>query len=126
MQKLKKPLFVLMLALALLLCGCKQNPPQEKLYAKLVGYFTERGLACELMDGATIDEPAIADAGAWRALNAGGETVYVYFDESNRADYLLTQIDQNRYGYATSFGLRFLLNYRGDNEAVLAALRDME
>lgn len=121
----RKAAAALMLSLCLLLCACGRQQPASDPYGKLTAYFTDAGFACAPDDEAPVDDPAIWEASAWRALDVGGETVYVYFDESNRADYLLAQIDQERFGFTARFGLRFILNYRGDNEAVLQALRDM-
>lgn len=52
----------------------------------------------------------------------GREEVLVYFDESNRADYLSGRVDTERYGLATRFGLRFVLVYGGADEGVREAL----
>lgn len=114
---------LLLLALILLLCGCKQNPSQESLDAKLLSYLTDKGYACQWLPAAVIDDPAIYDASAWRVLQVGADTVYVYYDESNRADYLSGQIDADAYGYATHFGLRYVLNYRGDDPGLLLTLQ---
>lgn len=108
-----------------LLCGCKQNP--KNLYAKLLSHFEERGYSCELapLSDAERDVP-IYNAGAWMSLLLNGEEeVLVYFDESNRADYLSGRIDEEQYGLATRFGLRFVLVYQGEDEGVIKALGEI-
>ena len=61
---------------------------------------------------------------AWRTLTLNGtEQVLVYFDESNRADYLSEGIDTEEYGYVTRFGLRVVLVYPGQDEGVISALQ---
>lgn len=122
---LRKLSLVLVLALSLTLCACARNLSQDELYGKLFAYLAESGYPCELVENIEMPDPAIYDASVWRAISAGGETVYVYFDESNRADYLLSLIVQEQYGFATRYGLRFVLNYRGTDEGLLAALGDM-
>lgn len=120
----------LCLAMALLLCGCKQNPPPEKLYAKLLAHFEDRGYACELMPVADAERDVpIYNASAWSSLwltgeGAEREEVLVYFDESNRADYLSEGIGEES-GFVTRFGLRFVLAYQGSDEGVLKALGEI-
>lgn len=129
MRAQKKALFLLMLALgSALLCGCKQNPSQEQLFSKLIGYFESRGYACALAPLADTQpeaDVAIYNAIVWYRLTVGGEDVLVYFDESNRADYLCSQIDEDKYGYVTRFGLRFVLTYPGNDSGVLKALESI-
>ena len=62
---------------------------------------------------------------AQQALLDGLEEVLVYFDESNRADYLSGRVDAERYGLATRFGLRFVLVYGGEDEGVREALENI-
>ena len=52
------------------------------------------------------------------------EEVLVYFDESNRADYLSEPIDET-YGHVARFGLRFVVVYPGMDEGVIEALESM-
>lgn len=128
MRDLKKKfsLLALLLLTALLLCGCKQNPSQEQLYAKLLSHFEERGYTCALTPLADADPQAkvpIYNATVWQRLMLDGkETVLVYFDESNRADYLSGLIDKDEYGRVAHFGLRFVLVYDGSDPDVLDVL----
>ena len=97
---------------------------QAELYQKLLDYFENLGYACELSPLADSgrDVP-IAGPEAWDSLVLDGrEEVLVYFDESNRADYLSGRVDTERYGLATRFGLRFVLVYGGADEGVREAL----
>lgn len=86
-----------------LVCACAANPPREVLCQKLLDYFENLGYACELSPLADSgrDVP-IAGPEAWDSLMLDGrEEVLVYFDESNRADYLSGRVDTERYGLAT-------------------------
>ncbi len=115
----------ILVVVCLCLCSCSAAPRAEQLDKKIFDFFTERGLSCERANDAVIENPAIYDESVWYALNVNGEAVYVYFDESNRADYLSSGIDQGLYGYSTAFGLRYVLNYRGSDGKVLDALEAM-
>lgn len=126
MKRKKTGALCALMALCLCLCGCSPAPAPEARDKKLIDSFTSRGMTCERADDVQIADPAIYDASAWYALSVNGEIVYVYFDESNRADYLCSGIDQEEYGLATTFGLRYVLNYRGDNEDIIAALNEMD
>lgn len=114
----------LLLILLLALCGCKQNPSQQQLYAKLLDYFARQGYTCQLSSATEDLQVPIYQPQAWRTLTLNGtEQVLVYFDESNRADYLSEGIDTEEYGYVTRFGLRFVLVYPGQDEGVISALQ---
>ena len=119
----------LLLSLAAILfslCACHQNPSQEQLYSKLFSHFESRGFSCSLLSVEESRAVPIYRASAWNALLLDGEEVLVYFDDSNRADYLSTFVDEENFGPAWRFGLRFILVYNGDNEKVLNALNDIE
>ncbi len=127
MKRGKKAAWAVVLLTALaLLGGCKQNPPQERLYAKLVKHFEERGFACALLDEPPSEAMPIGGPSDWKALEVGTERVFVYFDESNRADYLSEQVDRRQYEAVAHFGLRFVLYYPGTDEEVLEALEEMD
>ena len=118
----------LLAACLALISACAANPPREELYQKLLGYFEGLGYACELSPLADSgrDVP-IAGPDAWDSLLLDGrEEVLVYFDESNRADYLSGRVDESRYGLCTRFGLRFVLLYGGADEGVRRALEAIE
>lgn len=107
------------------LSGCKQNPTQEQLYQKLFAAFEDAGYSCTLTDvpeGVTV---GIYDTTVWKALKVGDEQVLVYFDESNRADYLTTMIDEADYTCVTHFGQRFVLTYHGQDEKLIKLLEAM-
>lgn len=114
------------LSACLLLCACAQNPTQEKLYAKLVSRFTDAGYTVNLApvdDGIPV---GIADTSRWQQLSVGEETVLVYFDESNRADYLKTFVDREQFGLVTRFGQRFVLTYAGSDAVLIQLLQEMD
>ena len=68
----------------------------------------------------------IYNASVWYTLFLSGEEVLVYFDESNRADYLSAQIDEEDWGTVARFGLRFILVYEGENPEILSVLQEMK
>ena len=124
--KNRKSLMSLLLALCLLLCACGQNPPAEKLYAKLLGRIADAGYS-------TTPEPVpegmpvgFANASHWQRLQLGSETVLVYFDESNRADYLKSFVDPELFSTVTRFGQRFVLAYNGTDETIIRLLKELD
>lgn len=121
-------LLIMLLALALCLSACKQNPSEEKLFAKLIAHFESYGYQCALSplaDGQPDREVPIYNASVWHSLMLDEEEVLVYFDESNRADFLSAPIDESIYGRVGRFGLRFVLVYPGEDEGVLQAFEAM-
>lgn len=122
----RRRLAALLLLLLLALCSCKQNPTQEQLYARLLAYFEQQGYQCSLSPAPEELDAPIYKPQVWQCLTLNNqETVLVYFDESNRADYLSEGINPETYGYATHFGLRFVLVYQGEDEGVLKALKEI-
>ena len=120
----KKWLLTLLMALMLLcLCSCKENPTGEELFGKLIAHFADRGFTCQL-EPLEAERPApIYNASVWYSLKLNdAEEVLVYFDESNRADYLSGFVDESKWGRVAQFGLRFVLVYSGEDAAVLEAL----
>lgn len=117
------------LLLCLLLCSCAKNPTQEQLYAKLIDRFAQAGCPVTLAAVPEGQAVGIADASCWMQLCFADEAetpVLVYFDESNRADYLKTFVDPEAFGLVTRFGQRFVLTYIGSNDAVTALLKTMD
>lgn len=116
----KSLLTVLLAALCLLLCACAAQRSEEELYSKLLARFNEAGYMPVV--SALNDDSQVPFAGAayWRQIDLGEEKVLVYFDESNRADYLKSFADAERFGTVVRFGQRFVLAYQG-NDAVLTA-----
>lgn len=112
--------------LMLFLCACRQNPTEEQLFSKLIAHFEDRGYSCtlSLLDDPQRDVP-IYKPEAWHKLMVSGEEVLVYFDESNRADYLSDPIDESVYGHVSRFGLRFVVVYEGHDEGIIKALDEM-
>ena len=123
----KKCLLALMLVLtASCLCSCKENPTGDELFARLIGHFSARGFSCRLERAEDGRDVPIYNASVWYSLKLDGEEVLVYFDESNRADYLSAPIDREKYGFVTRYGLRFVLVYPGSDQRVLDALNAIE
>ena len=126
-----KPIKRLMLGLVLAallpaLCGCHENPSQEQLYSKLFAHFENHGFVCRLEPLEPERDAPIYKASAWQKLLLDEEEVLVYFDDSNRADYLSGFVDEETFGPAWRFGLRFVLVYDGANARVLEALNAIE
>lgn len=125
-QKHRKSILWLMLLLSLLLlCSCKENPSEEVLKARLIGHFEARGYTCSFEAAPLERSVPIYNASAWEVMHLGQEEVLVYFDESNRADYLADGIDPAGYTFVGQLGLRYVLAYEGQDEDVLEALRAM-
>lgn len=125
-KKMNKCLLaVLLVCMTLILCGCKQNPPEGKLYAKLIGHFAKYGYTCGFTAVDEQRQVPIYKAEAWKSMILDGEEVLVYFDESNRADYLADGIERADYSFVGRFGLRFVLVYEGNDAKVLEALGAM-
>ena len=123
----KKCLLALVLLLAALcLSSCKENPSGEDLFEKLVAHFAGRGFTCALEPVETGRDVPIYNGSVWCSLKLNGEEVLVYFDESNRADYLSSFVDEECYGRVERFSLRFVLVYAGDDPAVQEALDAMD
>lgn len=126
---MKKHILALLLVLCLGLSGCRQNPSEQALFSKLMACFQDRGFVCTLErlgDSEPEREVPIYKASVWHTLDLGGEEVLVYFDESNRADYLSAQIDEEDWGTVARFGLRFILVYEGENQEILSVLQEMK
>ena len=127
MKPIQRMLLAGMLACLLAtVCACHANPSQEQLYSKLLAHFEEYGLSGRLQPVEQERAVPIYKAAAWQSLLLDGEEVLVYFDDSNRADYLATFVDEAAFGPAWRFGLRFVLVYDGSDPAVLNALNAIE
>ena len=127
MKQIRKWRLAAMLVCVLLtVCACHENPSQDQLYRKLFAHFENHGFTCELRPVETERSVPIYRSTAWQSLILNGEEVLVYFDDSNRADYLSTFVDEEAFGPAWRFGLRFVLVYGGDQPDVLAALNAIE
>ena len=107
-------------------CACHSNPTQEQLYSKLFAHFESRGFTCRLLPLEEDRTVPIYRAKAWNALMLGDEEVLVYFDDSNRSDYLSAFVDEETFGQVWQFGLRFVLVYNGESADVLSALNEIE
>ena len=110
----------------LAVCACHANPSQEQLCGKLFAHFEQYGFECKLIPLAPERDAPIYKAAAWQSLLLNGEEVLLYFDDSNRADYLTTFVDETVFGPAWRFGLRFVLVYDGRDAKVLEALNAIE
>ena len=126
LPKLRKfMLAALLLGMIFSFSGCKQNPSEQQLYARMTEYFETLGYTCSFSAAEENTEVPIYLSSSWKTLKLDDEEVLVYFDESNRADYLASGIDAETYSFVGRFGLRFVLVYRGANPSVLRALQEM-
>jgi len=126
LPKLRKAMLaVLLLGMLFILSGCKQNPSEQELYARMRDYFGNLGYTCEFSPTEENSQVPIYLSSSWKTLRLGEEEVLVYFDESNRADYLASGINADAYSYVGRFGLRFVLVYQGTDSGVLQALQAM-
>ena len=124
MSTQKRSFICLVLAgLTLFLSGCAKTPTDEQRYRKLIALFTDAGYSCALSDPPPDTPVGIYNASVWKTLKIGEETVMVYFDESNRADYLITLVDPAVCDLAVDWGQRFILTYNGDDETLIAFLQ---
>ena len=122
----KTTVLAVILMACLLLCACAKNPSQEQLYAKLMNRLAAAGYVATLSPIPSEEPVGIADASRWQQLQVGEETILVYFDESNRADYLKTFVDSDQFGLVTRFGQRFVLTYAGSDPALRDLLQEMD
>lgn len=122
----KKALLLLILTIAAAILGaCSAKNDETRVYGKLLAVFEEAGYPAAL-EGVEADAAVpIYNASVWKRLKAGEESALVYFDESNRADYLLTMIDQTPYTVCTHYGQRFILLYQGTNPDFTAFLEKL-
>lgn len=115
---------VLLLAFVFLLFWHAPNPTVEERNANMKRYFENRGFEVSIKPMDLTQAAPIYHPSVWEVWSLNGEDVLVYFDESNRADYFAARIDPE-FGYSARFGLRFVLVYGGENEAVLQALHSL-
>ena len=77
----------------------------------------------EVSDGTTV---AIGENCRWKALNTeSGDEVLVYFDDSNRAEYLAGMVEPGPYGQIFWYGQRYILTYAGSSQALLEFLHSL-
>ena len=105
--------------------ACKKSQSPEQLSQKLRDRFQSAGYVCELSPADENTDVPIYRASVWQILRIKDESILLYFDESNRADYLCTLIDAQTDGYVTHFGQRYVLCYAGTDERLLAFLETL-
>ena len=77
----------------------------------------------EVSDGTPV---AIGENSRWKALNTeSGDEVLVYFDDSNRAEYLAGMVEPGPYGQIFWYGQRYILTYAGSGQALLEFLHSL-
>jgi len=129
-KKIAQKRFALLLLLtALAISSCQPENPLSKLetladWMREQGYSSTYALLAET--GITVNMPIVNES-AWYLFRLGDEALYVYFDTSNRAKQLAEQFfNDASYGRTVAFRLRFIVNYRGEDEEILMLLDNME
>ena len=114
----------LLMAFVFLLFWHAPNPTAQERSRKLKTYLEDLGFTVVIEPMAQDRTAPIYKPSAWESWQLDGEELLVYFDESNRADYLAGQIDES-FGVSARFGLRFVLVYAGEQEAILSMLQNL-
>ena len=110
---------IIALLLMFTLTFCTNNHIETDPYEPILNRFNTFHTICNPMPE-TYDAP-IYNPSAWCVLQVDGEEVWVYFDESNRADYLSQSI-ADAYDHVVTIGMRYILVYNGENPAIIKAL----
>ncbi|MCL1854726.1 MAG: hypothetical protein FWF86_03240 [Clostridia bacterium] len=119
----------LLLFVALAASSCHPENTLSKLetlanWLREQGYDSTYTLLAETDQ--TVDMPIVNES-AWYLFRIENEMLYVYFDTSNRAKQLAGQFFSDAaYGRTVAFRLRFIVNYRGEDEEILGMLDNME
>lgn len=118
-------LFALLLVLPVLMTACGRSDTETSRCGKLLICLKEKGFECQILPLEEARDVPIYKASAWQRLMLNEEEVLLYFDESNRADFHVANLRSRGYSHVARFGLRFVLLYEGENEAVIRALEDL-
>ncbi len=127
MKRVKSAFLVFLLMICpALLTGCFRATALKDPYAQIKQVFENGGFSVSvsaLSDGTPV---AIGDVSRWKALRTeDGEEVLVYFDDSNRAEYLAGMAEQGPYGQIFWYGQRYVLTYAGSSQALLEFLHSL-
>ena len=125
MRRNRMMAIVLLLMLLLMLVSC-QKQDEQIFFQPLFDFLESRGYTytCEPLaaQGRNVSVP-IYDESVWHSLMANDEELLVYFDSSNRANYLAEQFcgeEEN----VICVGLRFIVCYRGENAEILQMMKE--
>ena len=117
----KKSLIIMLFLLAIALCfmcsSCQKT--YQDPYITMANEFISRGFPVKILDVTPTTNVAIYTNEVWKCFEYKQEQIYVYFDESNRADYLCDQINKEQFTHVAPFGLRYVLTYNGTDAALL-------
>ena len=127
MKRVKSVFLPFLLVLCLgLLTGCFRATALKEPYAQIMQAFENGGFSVflsEVSDGTPV---AIGENSRWKALNTeSGDEVLVYFDDSNRAEYLAGMVEPGPYGQIFWYGQRYILTYSGSSQALLEFLHSL-
>ncbi len=118
-----------LLAAALCLCACHQETPNEQ-FKLLTDTLAEKGhtaTVTPLSDTGRSEAVPIYNETVWYSVMLeGGQELLVYFDTSNRAKQLAEQFcKEPEDGKVAALGLRYILLYRGEDEAMNALMDEL-
>ncbi len=117
--------FFLLLCL-ILLTGCFHATALKEPYQQIMQAFEDGGFPVSLAELPAETPVAIGEPARWKALRTEeGEEVLVYFDDSNRAEYLAGMIEPGAYGQIFWYGQRYILTYAGSSEPLLDFLKTL-
>ena len=116
---------VLLLLCLILLTGCHATALKEP-YRQIMQAFEAGGFPVSLAEVSAETPVAIGETARWKALRTEeGEEVLVYFDDSNRAEFLAGMIEPGAYGSIFWYGQRYILTYAGSSEPLLDFLKTL-
>ena len=100
MKRVKSVFLPFLLVLCLgLLTGCFRATALKEPYAQIMQAFENGGFSVSLSEVSDGTPVAIGENSRWKALNTeSGDEVLVYFDDSNRAEYLAGMVEPGPYG----------------------------
>lgn len=127
MKRVKSVFLPFLLVLCLgLLTGCFRATALKEPYAQIMQAFENGGFSVSLSEVSDGTPVAIGENSRWKALNTeSGDEVLIYFDDSNRAEYLAGMVEPGPYGQIFWYGQRYILTYAGSSQALLEFLHSL-
>ena len=127
MKRFHSLVFAVLLFLCLiLLTGCFHATALKDPYRQIMQAFETGGFPVSLAEVSAETSVAIGETARWKALRTEeGEEILVYFDDSNRAEYLAGMVEPGVYGAIFWYGQRYILTYAGSSEPLLDFLKTL-
>ena len=110
---------ILVILILLVATSCQKQISLEQRYDEVISYFASRGINGRIDDAKENQRVAIYLPSAWKVFTYNNEEILVYFDESNRADYLSSIVDSSVFPYVANMGLRYVFTYSGNNNEII-------